>query len=337
VEICRTLARCAAIALVLLPFAALGEPIRLKLAFFTSDQALAYHGAIKPFVDAVNADEQGGLVIEAYPSGALGKDPSQQAQMVRDGVADIAFVVLGAVANQFRDHAVIELPGLFRDMREATLVNTRLVASGVLEGYEDFFVIGSLASEPQSIHTRVPVASLEDLKRKRIRSNNPVEASALAALGMSPVLLPMGKTSEAISRGTIDGAATAIGPLIDFGLGRVVTYHYFLRLGPSVLSVLMNRKKFESLPSAGQDVIRKYGGEWLAARALDVYEPYTAALFEQLRSDPLRKVILPPPAEIDAAEEAFKAIRTEWADANPRHRLLLSAVEAEILRIRSDR
>jgi len=241
------------------------------------------------------------------------------------------------VANQFRDHAVIELPGLFRDMREATLVNTRLVASGVLEGYDDFFVIGSLASEPQSIHTRVPVASLEDLKRKRIRSNNPIEASALAALGMSPVLLPMGKTSEAISRGTIDGAATAVGPLIDFGLGRVATYHYFLRLGPTVLSILMNRRKLESLPSAGQDVIRKYGGEWLAARALDVYEPYTAALFEQLRSDPLRKVILPSPAEIDVAAEAFKAIRAEWAGASPHHRLLLSAVEAEIVRIRSER
>jgi TRAP-type C4-dicarboxylate transport system substrate-binding protein len=332
-----TLVRCATIAFILLPFAALGQPIKLKLAYFTSDQAKAYIGAIKPFVDAVNADEQGGLIIETYPGGALGKDPGQQAQLVRDGVADISFVVLGAVASQFSDHAVMELPGLFRDMREATWVNTRLVASGVLEGYEDFYVIGSLATEPQSIHTRVPVTSLEDLKRKRIRSNNPVEAAALAILGMSPVVLPMGKTSEAISRGTIDGAATALGPLIDFGLGRVVTYHYFLRLGPSVLSILMNRRKFESLPRAGQDVIRKYSGEWLAARAVDAYEPYTTALFGQLKSDPQRTVMLPPQAEIDAAAEAFKAVRAEWADASPRHRQLLSAVEAEIVRFRSER
>jgi hypothetical protein len=38
-----TLARCATIALILLPFAALGEPIKLKLAYFTSDQSRTYN------------------------------------------------------------------------------------------------------------------------------------------------------------------------------------------------------------------------------------------------------------------------------------------------------
>jgi TRAP-type C4-dicarboxylate transport system substrate-binding protein len=162
----KILVRCATIALILLPVAAVGEAIKLKLAYYGSDQTRTYISTIKPFVDAVNTDEQGGIIIETYPSGALGKDPGQQAQLVRDGVADIAFVVLGPVADQFKDHAVIELPGLFRDIREATLVNTRLVASGILQGYDDFFVIGAFATEPQSIHAHVPVASLGDLNGK---------------------------------------------------------------------------------------------------------------------------------------------------------------------------
>jgi TRAP-type C4-dicarboxylate transport system substrate-binding protein len=327
--------RCATIAFVLLPWAALGAPIKLKLAYFTSDQTRAYTLAIKPFIDAVSADEDGGLLIEPYPGGALGKDPAQQAQMLRNGVADIGYVVLGAEANEFRDHAVMELPGLFRDMPEATWVNTRLLASGILQGYEDFFVIASLATEPEGIHTRVPVASLADLRGKRIRANNPIEASALAALGMSPVVLPIVKTPEAIGRGTIDGAATAMGPLLDFGLGRAVTYHYFLRLGPSVRSILMSRAKFESLPKAGQDVIRRYSGTWLTQRAIDAFEPRTAAQLEQLKSDPQRTVVFPTEAEIATAKAAFRAVRSEWADASPHHRQLLNAVEAEISKYRS--
>jgi TRAP-type C4-dicarboxylate transport system substrate-binding protein len=330
-----TLLRGAAIASILLPIAALAEPIKLKLAYFSSDQTRTYAIAIKPFVDAVNADERGGLVIEPYPGGALGKDPGQQPQLLRDGSADIAFVVLGTVPDQFKDHAVMELPGLFRGMREATWVNTRLLASGLLHGYEEFFVIGSFASESQIIHTRVPVASLEDLRGKRIRSNNPIEASALALLGMSPIVLPIGRTPEAISRGTIDGAATAIVPLTDFGLGRVVTYHYFLRLGPSIRSILMDRKKFESLPQAGRDVIRRYSGERMAERVVDGYEPYAAARLEQLKSDPLRTAISPMQSEIDEAEEAFRTVRNQWADSSPHHRPLLSAVEAEIAKFRS--
>jgi TRAP-type C4-dicarboxylate transport system substrate-binding protein len=330
-----TLLRAATIASILLPIGAFGEPIKLKLAYFSSDQTRTYTIAIKPFVDAVNADEAGGILIEPYPGGALGKDLSQQAQLVRDGSADIAFVVLGPVADQFKDHAVMELPGLFRNMREATWVNSRLFASGLLQGFDDFFVVGSFASEPQTIHTRVPVASLEDLQGKRIRSNNPIEELALAMLGMSPVILPIGKTQEAISRGTIDGTATAIGPLIDFGLGRVVTYHYLLRFGPSVRSILMNRKRFESLPQAGRDLIRKCSGAWLVGRVVDGYESSTAAQFEQLKADPARTVISPSQSEIDEAEGAFRVVRNQWADMSPHHRLLLNAAEAEIANFRS--
>jgi TRAP-type C4-dicarboxylate transport system substrate-binding protein len=245
-------------------------------------------------------------------------------------------VVLGTAASQFRDHEVMELPGLFRDMREATWVNSRLVAAGIMEGYDDFFVIASLATEPEGIHTRVPIASLEDLRGKRIRANNPIEASALAMLGMSPVVLPIGKTPEAIGRGTIEGAATALGPLIDFGLGRAVTYHYFLPLGASVRSILMSKAKFESLPKAGQAVIRKYSGMWLMERFLDADELYNAALVQQLKSDPQRTVMFPSQAETDVAKEAFRAVRNEWADASPHHRQLLTAVETEITKLRSE-
>jgi TRAP-type C4-dicarboxylate transport system substrate-binding protein len=211
-----------------------------------------------------------------------------------------------------------------------------VVASGLIQGYEDFYVIASLATEPEGIHTRVPIVSLEDLRGKRIRANNAVEGSALARLGMSAVVLPIVKTPEAINRGTIDGAATALGPLTDFGLGRAVTYHYFLRLGPSVRSLLMNRAKFESLPKAGQDAIRRYSRDWVIDRFVAADEAFNSGFVEQLKSDPLRHVIFPSQAEFDVAEETFKAVRAEWADASSHHRLLLSAVEAEIAKYRSD-
>ncbi|HLH94095.1 MAG TPA: TRAP transporter substrate-binding protein DctP [Xanthobacteraceae bacterium] len=323
-------------ALTMLPLAARGEPIKLKLAYYASDHGKSYTMAIKPFVDAVNADPRSGIEIETYPGGVLGKDSAQQAQLVRDGIADIAYVVLGTAADQFKDHAVMELPGLFRDMREATMINTRLVNSELMQGYEKFFVIASLATEPEAIHTDVPVASLRDLRGKRIRANNPIEAAALARLGMSAVVLPIGKTAEAISRGTIDGAASALGPLTDFGLGGVVNYHYFVRLGPSVRSLLMSRAKFESLPKAGQDAIRRYSGEWLAEHFVDEDEAYNEALLERLRSDPQRSVIYPSSPEVEMVANAFRTMRAEWAGANPHSRALLDLVEEELAKYRAN-
>jgi len=74
---------------VLLPRIAAAEPITLKLSFFSSNLSMSYLAAVKPFVDAVNAEAKGILEIKVYFSGALGKDIAQQPQLVLDGAFDI--------------------------------------------------------------------------------------------------------------------------------------------------------------------------------------------------------------------------------------------------------
>ena len=64
--------------------------------------------------------------------------------------------------------------------------------------------------------------------------------------------------------------------------------------------------------------------------------PVPRLMLEQLKSDPQRTVVFPSEAEIVVAKAAFRTLRGEWADANPHHRQLLDAVEAEISRYRSE-
>jgi TRAP-type C4-dicarboxylate transport system substrate-binding protein len=329
------LTRCALFAFAMLPTALAAEPITLKLAFFSSDREGNYLEAVKPFVDAVNAS--GGVRIDVYLSGALGKSYPGQAQLVLDGGADFAFVNPGLTPDLFPDNTAIALPGLFRDAREATLVYTRMVASGALKGYEEFFVVAALGTGPVSIHTRLPVASLKDLKGKKIRAINPTEVAALKALDISPEILPINQTAEAISHGTIDGSTAEPQALVEFGVARVTSHHYMLRLGTAPLAILMNRKKFESLPNAAQDLIRKYSGEWLAARYIEAYDAKTNPIVEQLKSDPKRTVTLPSQADLDTAQAAFKTVMQEWQARNPHNLKLLMAVEAEIATLRSAR
>jgi hypothetical protein len=162
--------RIATAVFVLLPAMASAEPIKLKLSFFSSNRSMSYIAAIKPFVDAVNAEAKGLVEIEVNFSGTLGKNIAQQPQLVLDGTADIAFVVPGYTSALFPDNGIVELPGLFRNMHEATLVYTELVARKALRGYENFFVIGAYITEPETIHGRVAINSIDDLKNKRIRS-----------------------------------------------------------------------------------------------------------------------------------------------------------------------
>jgi TRAP-type C4-dicarboxylate transport system substrate-binding protein len=85
-----------------LPLNAGAEPVILKLSFFASETEVNYARAIKPWVDAVNADPSGAVKIEAYPNGALGKALPAQPQLILDGVADIAFVNPSLGPGRFR-------------------------------------------------------------------------------------------------------------------------------------------------------------------------------------------------------------------------------------------
>lgn len=233
------------------PNLAAAEAINLKLSFFTSDRSQIYQLSVKPFVDGVNADGSGLIHVEVYFSGALSGVQSQQPQLVSDGTADLAVIVPGRTAERFYDTSVLELPGLFPGARAASRIFTQLADGGGLAGYEDFFVVGAFVSGSEAINSRKDIASSADLHGLTIRVNNPIEADVLQKFGAVPALLAINQTSEALSRGTIDGATLPPSMLSEFGVGRVTTDHFMIGLGGVPTALVMSRKKFRQPAAAG--------------------------------------------------------------------------------------
>jgi TRAP-type C4-dicarboxylate transport system substrate-binding protein len=325
-----------ALALAAAPTELRGDPVRLKLSFFTSDRSVAYQTAIKPFVDAVNHDGKGIVQIEVYLSGSLGRVQRELPQLVLDGGADLAFIVPGQNPERFRDNSVIELPGLFADVRQATLTYTRMIAADTLAGYKDFFVVGAFATEPESINSRKPLAALADLRGQKIRTNNLTESAGLAKLGALPVVLAFNETTPAISSGVIDGATVPPGQLFDVGIGRLVSNHYLLPTSVAPLALVMNRRAFDGLPDAAQRIIRKYSGEWAAAQFVDAYARINREALAQLKADPRRQVVTPSRVDADAAKRVFKSIAQEWVGADHYRQELLRRVDKELALIGSE-
>ncbi len=330
----RTLPRCAALLLALFATAAAADPIKLKLAFFTSDRSAPFRAAVRPFIDGVNSKGKGLIEIELHASGELGSEIALMPQLVLDGGADLAFIVPGYTPQLFPDNAVMELPGLFRDGREATYVATRLVEEKALRGYRDFVVIGAYATEPESIHSRPPIASVDGLKDMRIRVNNSGEAAVLRKLGAVPVPVQVTSIAGAISSGAIDAAAIGRTALADFGISRVATHHFFIRTSAAQMALVMNRKVFDGLPKEAQAVIRKYSGLWAGERFAETYEAADNRVMEQLKPDPKRTVILPSPTDSKRLEAASRAVRNELVAGNPHFQSLLMAVENELSNLR---
>ena len=154
---------------------------------------------------------------------------------------------------------------------------------------------------------------------------------------MSAQVIPINQTAEAIGRGAIDGATSPAVILVDFGIARVASYHYFVRLGFAPLTLLMNRKKFDSLPKAGQDIIRQFSGEWLAARFAETFDTNNNLVMEQLKSDPKRTVIFPSQPDLDTAQATYRTVIKEWQTEDSYNLKLLTRVETELAKLRLTR
>ena len=90
----------------------------LKWAVFTPDSEVTFRTVMKPFAETVQRETNNAVVFDLFPNGALGRNPGQQPQMVLDGVADVAWVIPSYSPGRFPDTEVLELPGMFKDLRE---------------------------------------------------------------------------------------------------------------------------------------------------------------------------------------------------------------------------
>jgi TRAP-type C4-dicarboxylate transport system substrate-binding protein len=308
----------------------------LKWAVFTPDSEVTFRTVMKPFAETVQRETNNAVVFDLFPNGALGRNPGQQPQMLLDGVADLAWVVQSYSPGRFPDTEVLELPGVFKDLREASLVSEGLAKTNVLKDYGDFYIVGLWGTAPYSIHTNFPVNSIADLKGKTIRASSKNESAALRAFGAVPIGMPVTEIPEAISRGTISGTTSHLSPFFDFGLDRVTNNHFFIGLGVVPLAVLMNKKKFDALPEASRAAIERNSGDTITKVWIESITSYNAANLEKLKSNPKNKVVFPSQAELDEAQKLLTPVRDEWVAASPRHKELKTALDAELAKVRAE-
>ena len=96
----------------------------------------------------------------------------------------------------------------------------------------------------------------------------------------------------------------------------------------------MNKKRFETLPKAAQDIIRKHSGDWAAMRFIQIYGASDAEVMARLQAEPQRSIVLPSQRDHEIAHAAFKSIVAEWAARARTDRDLLNLAEVTIAQLR---
>jgi TRAP-type C4-dicarboxylate transport system substrate-binding protein len=328
-------ALCAAL---LVPAPAWPQGTDLKFAAFPPPPGALVQDVLTPWVKAVNDELKGSATVRLFAGGTLGRDPVQQFKLVRDRVADIAYVVMGYTPGDFPDSTIFELPFLVENSLEGSLAHWRLYERGLLRGYDKAKFLGAFSIPPQSLHTSFKLARIEELKGQKIRSAGPYQSAAIELLGGTAVSgIPVSGAAEAISRGVVQGVLSDWNGMVAFRIGDAAKNHYEVPLGTAAAGVFMNLEAYNALPAPARAVIDKHSGAALSRlHGVEFDKRYRENLD---KTKPLKdhSFVFPSTAERDAIKRRLQPITDRWIQENPEGRKRYDAMAAILEDVRKGR
>ncbi|TVS03041.1 MAG: C4-dicarboxylate ABC transporter [Rhodobacteraceae bacterium] len=196
----------AALALSLGASAATAQEVTLRLHHFLAAQANVPTHILDVWADQVEADSDGRINVDRFPSMQLGGTPGELYDQAVSGTADVIWTVVGLTPGRFPSTEVFELPFMVTDARSASYAYWHMFEESMQEEFSETKILATWVHGPGVIHTEDPVTSPDDLRGMQIRGPSRLTVQLLEALGATPVGMPIAQSPEALSRGVINGA-----------------------------------------------------------------------------------------------------------------------------------
>lgn len=309
-------------------------PTTLRVAAFVPEKSFGVSRVIKPWMAAVEKDVGAEIKLQGFWGGTLGKDPFKQFELVKNGVADVAWVLPGYTPGQFPQMQVFELPALFENAVEAGVVGWRLYEKGLLKGFDGVRALTIFATEPMALWMREPIASLEDLRGKKIRSPGAVHARWLEAFGASAETMDSPEMNEMLNRKTLDGAIQGSTGMKTYKSLGLVKQDYRVAMGVIPFLLLVNEKRWNSLPEGVRAAMLKHGGEASAVAGGKAYEEAGAGILKELRGEGRVTITEPTATQLQSWTPRNESVQQWWSDKSPDGASLMTEVRAQLKAVR---
>lgn len=243
---------------------AMAQDVTLKLHQFLPAQANVPKLILDVWADKVEADSDGRIKVERYPSMQLGGKPPELMDQAIDGVADIIWTVVGYTPGRFPSTEVFELPFMMTNARAVSHAYWEMFEEHMKDTeFKDVHILGTWVHGPGMFHTADPVETPEDLQGMKIRGGSRSVNMLLTELGATPVGMPVPAVPEGLSKGVIDGTTIPWEVTAALKVPELVENHTeFTGKAMYTLTFVlaMNKEKYESLPDDLKKVIDDNSG-----------------------------------------------------------------------------
>ena len=317
----RTLLALAAAALAL-PVAA--QEVTLKFHHIWNPQAMASVQVIGPWCDKIASESAGKLKCQILPAMSGGGTPPQLVDRVKDGVDDLVITLPGYTAGRFPTTEVFELPFMTNSAEVGARAAWDFMGRHSVKEFVGTKLLATWVHDEGYVHTNGrQVKTMADFKGLKMRAPTRQTNKLLAALGASPVGMPLPAIPDAVAKGTIDGFLLPWEVMPSLKLQEMVKFHSETdptraALYSAVFVFAMNQAKYDSLPADLKKVIDNNSGAALSQQIGKIWDGSQAA-GRKAAQDRGNSFYMIPASELDNWVKASAPLYEDWiADMDKR-------------------
>ena len=264
------------------------QPIELKVSTFVPPNHTINIELLRWSTD-LEKKSNGQLKVQVFSSSQMGPI-TRQYDLARTGVADVAWCLLGATPGRFPLSDLSTLPYAFNPERggalhkplsgaDASAVLTALTSATpeITKEFEGTRVLYQVVAPTIGLFfNKATVHAPVDMKGMRIRHNGPLSAKIIEAWGATPAAVAPVELADALQKGTVDGMTFNYEIADSLQIASAVKSVTEVNAYATTFALVMNQKKYESLPadlrkliddSSGVDAARRVGARFDVAEA----------------------------------------------------------------------
>jgi TRAP-type transport system periplasmic protein len=288
-------------------------PLELKFSTgFPANHTMQVR-VFEPWAKKIKEQTKNRIVIKFYPAGVLGKT-LEQYDLAEKGVTDLTYTLHDYTPGRFPMTEVFELP-FMTPSAEITSIAMWKIYEKFPEFQKEYSKVKLLAlfcHPGGDFHTtKRPITKISDFRGLKLRTASPFVTSALNIFGATPVSLPINETAAALETGKVDGTVAPWEGLGIFKLDDHTKYATNADFYTMAMMVVINKKKFDSLPDDIKKIIQNNSGLDFSTECGRIYD----ATDEPFRERALKKGIIEynlDPKEKRKLEALTLPLRVRW-------------------------
>lgn len=240
--------------------------VTLKFHTFMAPQSNVWQNMHLVWMDKVKKESGGRIQFEAYPAMQLGGSPAQLYDQAKDGVVDIIWTIPGYTAGRFPRIEVFELPFMMSNAEATSRACWEYMQTMAPDEFKDTQVLALQVHGPGIFHTKdKQIKTAADLKGLKMRGPTRQVTKMLGYLGAIPVGMPLPAIPDALSKGTIDGAALPWEVVPSVKVHELTRFHSEFdpaggALYTATFVLAMNKASYQALPPDLRKIIDNNSG-----------------------------------------------------------------------------